>query len=156
MSLQSTFSKNGSVTSSYNHICQLEPIPKCFKDGVVIPVFKGKGRDPLLTKNCRGISLTSILTKVFLSYRITLMLEDAGIPQPTQQPTDALTQYLLDWRPQLNSFPMETMFIHASIIWLVPLIQMNFVFCWKTYFTPGFEVKIGGYFLTGIVIQLVK
>ena len=71
----------------YNHICQLEHIPQCFKDGVIIPVFKGKGKDPLLTKNYRGISLTSVFAKVFeiiLSNRITPTLKAAGIPQPTQ------------------------------------------------------------------------
>ena len=26
----------------YDHICQLERIPQCFKDGFIIPVFKGK------------------------------------------------------------------------------------------------------------------
>ena len=69
----------------YNHICQLERIPQCFKDGVIIPaVFKGKGKDPL---HYRGISLTSVLAKVFeiiLSHRITPLLECAGIPQVTQ------------------------------------------------------------------------
>ena len=71
----------------YNSICQLECIPQCFKDGVIIPVFKGKGKDPLQTKSYRGISLTSVLAKVFeiiLSYRITPLLEAAGIPQVTQ------------------------------------------------------------------------
>ena len=68
-------------------ICQLECIPQCFNDGVIIPVFKGKGKDPLQTKSYRGIFLTSVLAKVFemiLSYRITPLLEAAGIPQATQ------------------------------------------------------------------------
>ena len=47
----------------FNCICQLEHIPQCFKDGIIIPVFKGKGKDPLLTKNYRGITLTSVLAK---------------------------------------------------------------------------------------------
>ena len=71
----------------FNCICQLEHIPQCFKDGILIPVFKAKGKDPLLTKNYRGITLTSVLAKVFeiiLSQRITPMLEVAGIPQVTQ------------------------------------------------------------------------
>ena len=71
----------------YNCICQLERIPQCFKDGLIVPVFKGKGKDPLLTKNHRGITLTSVFAKVFeiiLSYRITPLLEAAGVPQATQ------------------------------------------------------------------------
>ena len=71
----------------FNCICQLEHISQCFKDGIIIPVFKGKGKDPLLTKNYRGVTLTSVLAKVFeiiLSQRITPVLEAAGIPQVTQ------------------------------------------------------------------------
>ena len=49
----------------YNCICQKEHILQCFKDGVIIPVFKGKEKDPLLTRNYRGISLTSVFAKVF-------------------------------------------------------------------------------------------
>ena len=64
----------------YNHICQLERIPQCFKN----EAFKGKGRDPLLKKSYRGITLTSVLAKVFeiiLLQRINPILEDAGVPQ---------------------------------------------------------------------------
>ena len=56
-------------------------------DGIIVPVFKGKGKDPLLTKNYRGISLTSVFAKIFesiLSCRITPTFEAAGIPQATQ------------------------------------------------------------------------
>ena len=38
----------------YNCICELEQIPPSFKQGIVIPAFKGKGRDPLLIKSYRG------------------------------------------------------------------------------------------------------
>ena len=71
----------------YNHICQHEEIPKCFKHGIIIPVFKGKGRDPLLKKNYRGITLTSVLDKVLeiaLMQRITPILDVADIPQISQ------------------------------------------------------------------------
>ena len=49
----------------FNKICQLECIPQSFKQGIVIPVHKGKGRDPLITKSYRGITLTSVFAKVF-------------------------------------------------------------------------------------------
>ena len=59
-----------------------------FKQGIVIPVRKGKlGRDPLLTKNYRGIMLTSVFAKVFeiiLLQRLQPVLEDRNIPQITQ------------------------------------------------------------------------
>ena len=71
----------------YNQICQLEMIPKCFKHGIIIPAYKGKGRDPLLKNNYRGITLTCVMSKVFeiiLKERISPVLDDAGIPQVTQ------------------------------------------------------------------------
>ena len=71
----------------YNHICQLEQIPECFKRGIIIPAFKGKGRDPLLKKNYRGVTLTSVLAKVLeiaIMQRLEPILDDAGIPQTTQ------------------------------------------------------------------------
>lgn len=46
------------------YISQLECI-QCFKKGIIIPVFKGKGRDPLEMKNYRGITLISLFAKVF-------------------------------------------------------------------------------------------
>ena len=64
-----------------------EQIPKCFKHGVIIPAFKGKGSDPLVKKNYKGITLTSVIAKVFeiiLTERISPILEDSGIPQITQ------------------------------------------------------------------------
>ena len=63
----------------YNHICQLEQIPKCFKHGIIIPAFKGKGCDPLLKKNFKGIILTSVLAKVLeitIMQRISPILDD--------------------------------------------------------------------------------
>ena len=71
----------------YNHICHLERIPQCFKHGIVIPAYKGKGRDPLLKKSYRGITLTSVLAKVLelvLMERISPLLEDAGVSQISQ------------------------------------------------------------------------
>ena len=71
----------------YNHICHLERIPQCFKHGIVIPAYKGKGGDPLLKKSYRGITLTSVLAKVLelvLMERIGPLLEDAGVPQISQ------------------------------------------------------------------------
>ena len=68
----------------YNNICQLEQIPQCFKHG---PAYKGKGRDPLLKKSYRGITLTSVLAKVFeiiIVQRVTPILDEAGVPQISQ------------------------------------------------------------------------
>ena len=52
---------------------QLERIPSSLKDTIIVPIYKGKGKDPLLAKNYRGISLSSVLVKLF---------ERAGHPTP--------------------------------------------------------------------------
>ena len=70
-----------------NRICELEQIPSCFKQGIVIPAFKGKGRDPLLIKSYRGITFTSVLAKIFeilLLNRLIPLFDETGIPQITQ------------------------------------------------------------------------
>ena len=46
-----------------NFIISLEQIPASLKLGVIVPIFKGKGRDPLNCCNYRGITLTSVLSK---------------------------------------------------------------------------------------------
>ena len=48
----------------YNNICDLELIPDCFKPGIIVPAFKGKGKDPLLVNSYRGITLTSVFATV--------------------------------------------------------------------------------------------
>ena len=71
----------------FNEIIHLEKIPSSFKDTVIVPVYKGKGRDPLLTKNYRGISLSSVIGKLFervLLLRMIPVLEEKGIPHHTQ------------------------------------------------------------------------
>ena len=70
-----------------NHICRLERIPQTFKQGIIIPIHKGKGKDPLITKSYRGITLTSVFAKVLeitLLERIKPVLEEHSVPQPTQ------------------------------------------------------------------------
>ena len=71
----------------YNSICDLEQIPDCFKHGIIVPAFKGKGRDPLLVNSYRGITLTSVLAKVLeilLLNRMSDILDDSQVPQLTQ------------------------------------------------------------------------
>ena len=49
----------------FNSIISLEEIPHCFKEGIIIPVYKGKGKNPLHPMNYRGITLSSIIAKTF-------------------------------------------------------------------------------------------
>ena len=43
----------------FNTIIHLEQIPSSFKLGMIVPVHKGKGHDPLICNNYRGITLTA-------------------------------------------------------------------------------------------------
>ena len=71
----------------FNHLLRLEQIPTVFKHGVIIPVYKGKGKDPLSIKSFRGITVSSVISKTFefvLLERIVPFLEDSSRPQLTQ------------------------------------------------------------------------
>ena len=71
----------------FNEITRLERIPPSLKETVIVPVYNGKGRDPLLAKNYRGISLSSVTGKIFehiILLRMIPILEEKGIPHRTQ------------------------------------------------------------------------
>ena len=70
-----------------NEITRLERIPPSLKETVIVPVYKGKGRDPLLANNYRGISLSSVIGKIFeciILLRMIPILEEKGILHRTQ------------------------------------------------------------------------
>ena len=75
------------LSKIYNAISNLEMIPSQFKKGILIPIYKGKGKDPLLPTSYRGITLTSVFAKTLetlLLDRMLLILGDHCIPQLTQ------------------------------------------------------------------------
>ena len=75
------------ICQIFNHIISLEEIPSVFTCGTIIPIYKGKGKDPLEMSNYRGITLTSVLAKTFeiiLLNRMLPCLSDFNIPYPTQ------------------------------------------------------------------------
>ena len=47
----------------FNAIIAHEFISPCLKEGVVVPIYKGKGKDPLLPSSYRGITLSSTIAK---------------------------------------------------------------------------------------------
>ena len=70
-----------------NSIIDLEHVPDSLKMGIVIPVYKGGGKDPLDTNSYRGITLTSVIAKVLESLvlaRLRDHLTERGIPHPNQ------------------------------------------------------------------------
>ena len=46
-----------------NAIVELESVPAVLKRGVVVPVYKGGGKDPMKVDSYRGITLTSMIAK---------------------------------------------------------------------------------------------
>ena len=75
------------LSNIFNAIANLEAIPSLFKKGILIPIYKGKGKDPLIPTSYRGITLTSVLAKtleILLQDRMLPILSDRNIPQLTQ------------------------------------------------------------------------
>ena len=68
----------------FNKIIDFETIPVSFKEGIIIPIYKGKGKDPLSSKSYRGITLTSVIAKSFeflLLDRLLPILNDNNLPK---------------------------------------------------------------------------
>ena len=75
------------LTNIFNAIVSLEAIPDSLKCGKTVPVYKGGGRDPLQPDSCRGITLSSVVSKVLemlLLNRLETVFVEADIPHPNQ------------------------------------------------------------------------
>ena len=69
------------LSKVFKAIANLEAIPSLFKEGTLIPIYKGKGKDPLTPTSYRGITLTSVIAEILLLDRILPILRDHNIPQ---------------------------------------------------------------------------
>ena len=70
-----------------NTIVELEVIPDVLKRGVVVPVYKGSGKDPLRVDSYRGVTLSSMVAKVleFLCLqRLEVVFLEADLPHVNQ------------------------------------------------------------------------
>ena len=71
----------------FNRLLTLEELPDCLKVGLVVPIYKRQGKDPLLVSSYRGITLSSVLSKVLeiiLLQRLSSPLEEQGFPDQLQ------------------------------------------------------------------------
>ena len=71
----------------FNRMIALEHIPPTLNEGLIIPIHKGKGRDPFAPGSYRGITLSSVIIKLFevmILHRLSPVLEAAGVPDITQ------------------------------------------------------------------------
>ena len=70
-----------------NSIVELEGIPSTMKMGVLCPLYKGGGKDPLETGSYRGIALTSVwakLLEILILHRLLPIMEDLDLPHINQ------------------------------------------------------------------------
>ena len=75
------------LTGILNAVINLELVPDSLKQGVVVPVYKGSGKDPLLVESYRGVTLSSVVTKVLeflILERLQMVFLEASIPHPNQ------------------------------------------------------------------------
>ena len=66
---------------------EMEKISAVLKCGVVIPIYKGGGKDPLNINSYRGVTLTSVTAKVLeflVLERMQVIFLEAGIPHRNQ------------------------------------------------------------------------
>ena len=66
---------------------RLEQVPPSLLTGIICPIYKGKGKDPLSCSSYRGITVTPVLMKVFeytLLNRLLPVLELTGHPSLNQ------------------------------------------------------------------------
>ena len=71
----------------FNRILSLEDIPPCIKEGIITPIYKGKGKDPLLTTSYRGITISLSLSKLLESIilnRLHPFLDEINVPDCLQ------------------------------------------------------------------------
>ena len=64
-----------------------EAVPIVLKTGILVPVYKGGGKDPLEVDSFRGVTSTSTLTKVLeflIVDRLQLFLLEPGLPHVYQ------------------------------------------------------------------------
>ena len=75
------------LTWILNAVMKLEAIPEVLKRGIIVPVYKGGGKDPMRTDSYTGITLTSVVSKVLeflLLKRLEMVLMEVGLPHVNQ------------------------------------------------------------------------
>ena len=75
------------LTHNLNNVVELEAALEVLKFGIVIPIYKGFGKDPLSLNSYRGITITSVISKVFESLLLSHMeptFDAASIPHMNQ------------------------------------------------------------------------
>ena len=107
------------LTGIMNAIIDHEYIPESFKCDLVVPIYKGAGKDPLATNSYRGITLSPVFSKVLeflILERLGLVFMEANIPHVNQSAYrkkvscedaifathEVIARYLKGWEPRLH------------------------------------------------------
>ena len=70
-----------------NDVVVLEVVPEVLKSDIIVPIYKGSGKDLLKVDSYRGITLTSMVSKVLeflLLERLELVFMEADLPHVNQ------------------------------------------------------------------------
>ena len=119
----------------FNTIVSLEELPASLNEGLIIPVHKGKGKDPFLPGSYRGITLSSVISKLFeiiLLKRLSPVLEDAGVPDLAQTHTKEASPVPMQSLPHKKHcslmFEMGASHFFASMTLRRPSTRSNCLF----------------------------
>ena len=93
------------LTKILNRISTLEEIPASMKTGIIIPIYKKKGLNPLLPSSYRGITIPPVLAKLYeliILRRLQPILSELNLPEKLQTAyqkglscSDAITKNML-------------------------------------------------------------
>ena len=144
----------------FNHLLTFEQIPTVFKQGVIIPVYKGKGRDPLLTSSYRGITLTSVLAKSFefiLFEKMLSIMEDLGCPQLTQaayRKNVSCVESMFASQEALRCFTTEGDLVYSSLYDLQSAFDtVEYSILPESYLMPDLRTNSRGSSINGTTTQ---
>ena len=71
----------------FDAIIAFEEVPSYLKDGVIVPVYKGKGQNPLVPDSYRAITMSSVIAKsleIILLKHMPPILDEMGFPDMNQ------------------------------------------------------------------------
>ena len=91
----------------FNRILTLEEVPLCLKEGLVTPIYKKQGKDPLLTSSYREITVSSVFAKLLESICIREdVLDSRGVTNTRPSPDCISERFVLFGRhfPNTRSF----------------------------------------------------
>ena len=123
---------------------QLEQVPPSLLTGMICPIYKGKGKDPLSCHSYRGITITSVLMKVFeytILNRLLPALQKFG--HPSRSTFHAKMPSLPHRRPYSTTLEMVESPTSLYMIWRKLLTLSNTASYFNHSLRPASMAKCG-------------